>query len=240
MTLKFHIRLFLVLLLAGAAMQSGLAQQKNKTWFRSVKPTTDFDQRFYYVPAETQNVWGYRAGVLINDAYKVGIGGYYMRKSNTVKSATAFSGTTNDEITINKKLYLGTIYYEPYLMQRSLWEASIVFETGYGRAINASTDNTVNKDATASNTILIPAGLGMSLNFKLPVLFHHRGFRWIGLNIMSGYRTTLYQQDEETDYDAAYWSLSGALFFDRMFDDLRTWKKERQLARNKKAIELHY
>jgi len=239
-TLKPVIQPIFVYLLACIAMQPAVGQRPSDGLSRSIKPTTDFDQRFYYLPAETQNVWGYRVGAFINDKYKIGIGGYYMNKSNTVISAIAFSGTGADEFTINKKLYLGTIYYEPYLLRRGLWEASLVFETGYGRAVNYSMDNTLNKMTAESNTLLIPAGAGLSINFKLPALFHLQEFRWVGINIMGGYRTTLYRQDEEYDYNAVYWSLSGAVFLDRMFEDLRNWKKERQTARNKKAIELHY
>lgn len=229
-----------MLCLLACAMQPAFAQNNTNTLFRSVKPTTDFDQRFYYLPAETQNVWGYRVGALINEKYKVGIGGYYMNKSTTVLVNVGTPGYTADEFSISKKLYLGTVYYEPYLLRRNLWEASLVFETGYGRAVNNTTDNTLNKTVDETNTLLIPAGAGLSLNFKLPALFHLQGFRWLGINVMGGYRTTIYRQDEEYDYSAAYWSISGALFFDRMFDDLRQRKKEKQVARNKKAIELHY
>lgn len=203
----------------------------------NIKPTTDFDQRFYYVPGERQNVWGYRAGVLINDKYKLGIGGYYM---NLHASQGAPSGTTNDAVAINKKLYLGTVYYEPYLMRRTLWETSLVFETGYGRTVNTAVDKTGIIAPEKQNSLLIPAGVGLSVNLKLPPLFHVQAFRWVGINALAGYRLAVYRQDTQYSYNGAYWSLSGAVFLDRLFEDYQTWKKERAIRRDSRIIQLSF
>src|SRR5882757_262218 len=98
-----------------------------------IKPTADFDQRFYYIQNRRANVWGYRGGVLIKDKYKLGIGGYYMNEAVTPAADPhrAVSRTSNDN-NHRQRLYLGTIYYEPYIIRRELWETSVVFETGYG------------------------------------------------------------------------------------------------------------
>ena len=222
-------------------MQTAFGQDDAVTRHLSIKPTTDFDQRFYYTPGEIQNVWGYRAGVLINDKYKLGIGGYYMNKTSDQDVPTnSLSRTTTDAYSLHKKLYLGTVYYEPYLMRRKLWETSLVFETGYGRTATYSVDEKSNQVLNKNNALIIPAGAGLSVNLKLPALFHVQFFRWIGLNAMAGYRTTIYQQDKQYNYNGAYWSISGAIFLDRMFEDFNNWKKERSIARNKRMAELTY
>ena len=222
-------------------MHPSFGQHGPASLLKTIQPTTDFDQRFYYVPGEIQNVWGYRVGVLINDRYKLGIGGYYMNKSDEIDAQSAtLSGISGAGFTLHKKLYLGTVYYEPYLLRRKLWETSLVFETGYGRSVHYNVYDSIGKVGGESNSMIIPAGAGISINFKLPAIFHLQGFRWVGINIMGGYRTTIYHQDKGYDYNGAYWSLSGAVFLDRMVEDLRSWKRERQIARNKKAIELHY
>jgi len=224
-------------------MQYGFAQDTvmAKTHSINIKPTTDFDQRFYYVPGERQNLWGYRAGVLINDKYKLGIGGYYMNQhTDQGVTATTLSRTSSDPLTVNKQLYLGTIYYEPYLLRRTLWETSLVFETGYGRTVNSSVNKTNNSTLLQQNGLLVPAGIGLSVNLKLPPLFNIQCFRWIGINAMAGYRTTIYQQDKQYNYNGAYWSLSGAIFLDRMFEDFHAWKKQRATARDSRVIQLSY
>ena len=241
MPLKPAIKQCLFCLLASIALHPCFGQQASGRRITSIEPTTDFDQRFYYVTGETQNVWGYRAGVLINNRFKVGIGGYYMNKSTDIDAQSAsLSGISGTGYTLHQKLYLGTIYYEPLLVRRKLWETSLVFETGYGRIVHYNMVDSMSKTSGESNSIMIPAGAGLSLNLKLPAIFHLQGFRWVGINIMGGYRTIIYQQDKSYSYNGVYWSLSGAIFLDRMVEDLRSWKKERQLARNKKAIELHY
>jgi hypothetical protein len=230
-------------LLALLIMQYGRAQDTAivESHMISIKPTTDFDQRFYYVPGERQNVWGYRIGILINDKYKVGIGGYYMNQhADQGIESTPFTRTSADPFTVNKQLYLGTIYYEPYLLRKTLWETSLVFETGYGRTVNSATDKTDNSVIEKQNGLLVPAGLGLSLNLKPPALFHIQCFRWVGINGMVGYRSTIYQQDKEYNYNGAYWSLSGAVFLDRMIDDFHTWKRQHAAARDSRIIKLAY
>ncbi|MFT3937164.1 MAG: hypothetical protein QM726_26365 [Chitinophagaceae bacterium] len=209
----------------------------------SIKPTTDFDQRFYYTPNEVQNVWGYRVGVLINDKFKTGIGGYYMNEASDVviPAPNASSGILASEpYTVHKKLYLGTVYYEPYLMRRNLWETSLVFETGYGRTVQYNESQKSNQVSAKNNALIIPLGAGLSVNLKLPPLFHLQFLRWIGINAMAGYRTSIYQQDKTYNYNGAYWSLSGAVFLDRMVEDVRNWKKERAIARGKRATQLSF
>jgi hypothetical protein len=207
----------------------------------SIKPTTDFDQRFYYTPNGCQNVWGYRGGVLINDKFKLGIGGYFMNQHTEERIvATDLTRTTDEQVTVNKQLYLGTIYYEPYLVKKNLWETSLVVETGYGRTVNTAESKSSNGAPNRQNAILVPAGIGLSVNIKLPAFFNLACFRWIGINAMAGYRTVLYQQDKRYQYNGAYWSLSGAIFLDRVFDDFHAWKKQRDIVRGNKMSQLSY
>jgi len=215
------------------------AQEISPAKEHSFKPTTDLDQRFYYPTGGVQNVWGYRLGVLINEKYKLGIGGYYMDEKNEAESTQSAniirgSGTINNR----RQLYLGTVYYEPYLLRRNLWEMSLVFETGYGRTTSYLLDDKNTALTSKSNNLLIPAGAGLSLNLKLPPLLHVRAFRWFGINAIAGYRKIVYSEDKTLQYDGAYWSLSGALFLDRILDDYHAYKKRR--LKNNKASEIQY
>lgn len=220
-------------------MQCGYAQDTTVSTHApiTIRPTTDFDQRFYYVPNERQNVWGYRVGILINDKFKMGVGGYYMNEY-AEKEITTPTGTGN--ALINKKIYLGTIYYEPYLIRKDLWESSLVFETGYGRTVNTITTEKDDNQFSKVNGLLIPAGIGLSVNLKLPTILKIECFRWVGINAMVGYRAAVYQQDKQYQYNGAYWSLSGAIFLDRMVEDYHSWRRHRAISRHNRMIKLSY
>ena len=207
----------------------------------TIKPTTDLDQRFYYVPEGRQNVWGYRGGLLINDKYKLGIGGYFMNEyTEEGIVANDLTRTSSEPAIVNKQLYLGTVYYEPYLLRRNIWETSLVIESGYGRTVNTYTSKGGNEPAQRKNGLFIPAGIGLSVSIKLPAFFNAACFRWIGINAMTGYRLVLYQQDKRYDYNGAYWSVSGAIFLDRVFEDFHAWKKQRDIARGNKLPRISY
>ena len=207
----------------------------------TLKPATDFDQRFYYVGAEVQNVWGYRIGVLVNDRYKVGVGAYYMNQNYSVtKTGNGISRQNDPTGIINKKMYLGTLYYEPYLLRKNLWESSLVFETGYGKTVNAMYQQANGELTERREGKIIPAGVGLSVNFKLPALFNIECLRWVGINAMAGYRLSIYQDDKQYHYNGAYWSLSGAIFLDRVVDDFNQWRRQRSLARSQRRTQLHF
>lgn len=230
-----HTTQFLCSLLLCLALHPCWGQTGAAAGAVSIKPTTDFDQRFYYTNGERQNVWGYRAGVLVNDKYKLGLGGYYMNLTADIEQDPPQNGRTLPTVTTyHKRLYLGTLYYEPFLLRRKLWETSLVFETGYGRTVNYAEDKSDQQPINKNNAALVPAGAGLSLNFKPPVLFNLRCLRWIGINAMAGYRAAVYQQDKQYNYNGAYWSISGAIFLDKMLEDYRGWKKQRAV-RNKQA-----
>ena len=121
-----------------------------------------------------------------------------------------------------------------------MWELSIVFESGYGRNVNYNVDEISNTVIRKLNTIIVPAGAGLSLNLKLPPLFHKQCFRWFGINAIAGYRKIIYQEDKTYNYDGAYWSLSGAIFLDRILDDYHSFKKRRLARKNDRVIQLYF
>ena len=141
--------------------------------------SADFDQRFYYTGNETQNVWGYRFGVLINDKYKLGLGGYYMNKTAGIADHAGLNAGSTMAVA-QRQLYLGTLFYEPFLMRRRLWEASIVLEAGYGKMANRMVNTADSSKTSRQTTAVLPAGAGLSLSFKPPALQHLRFLQWIG------------------------------------------------------------
>jgi len=183
----------------------------------SIKPTTDFDQRFSYINNELVNIWGYRIGIFVNDRFKTGIGGYYMDQQFASRPDAKNAGS----LTLEKKIGFGTLYYEPFIFRRELVEMSLVFEAGYGKITVDSSKFDGETTATGrGHSVFVPAGAGISFNFKIPEIRHFHFLTYIGINAMAGFRKTVFASDH-ANYDGGYWSIGSAIFIDRIFTDVR-------------------
>ena len=197
----------------------------------SLKPTTDYDQRFSVLEKQDVNIWGYRIGVVVNDKFKIGIGGYYLKQDTTILKTDALGKPTSK---LQRKLYFGTIYYEPFLFRKRLVEMSLVFEIGYGRAVLDSVNSIKNRNRTTSivnkeeKQDFVPAGVGISFNFKVPDIKHLHFLTYIGINAMTGLRKTILYSDLRSNFDGWYWSIGGAIFIDKIFADAKAKKMRKK------------
>jgi hypothetical protein len=193
----------------------------------SLKPTTDFDQRFSFINKEDVNIWGYRVGVVVNDKFKVGIGGYFLSQDTTILKTDALGRPTSK---LQRKLYFGTVYYEPFLFRKQVVEMSLVFEIGYGKAVldSANSKRNGNRPATIVSVQdkqdFVPAGAGISFNFRAPDIKRLHFLTYIGINAMTGLRKTIFESDLKSNYDGWYWSIGGAIFIDKIFADIKAKK----------------
>jgi hypothetical protein len=222
------LKKLIVSLLAIAGMFACHAQDSVAARRRAVQPSADFDQRFYYTGAEKQNIWGYRLGVQVHEKYKVGLGAYYMNKTTGLADHTSLTANSTGLVAMQRQLYLGTVYYEPYLLRRRLWEASVVVEAGYGALVNRMVDIADSSKHSVHKTAMVPAGAGVSISFKPPAVHNMYFLQWIGINLMGGYRTAVWQQDKQYSFNGFYWSLSGAVFLDKILEDVRAGRKNKR------------
>ncbi len=190
-----------------------------------LKPTTDFDQRFSFIRSQSVNIWGQRGGILINDWLKVGVGGYYM--DDTRLNSRISSVNTQSQHYSKTSLIFGTAYIEPFLLRKKYWELSVPVEAGYGKASSKVYAETGDVFIRASTRNFVPTGAGLSFSLKPPAIGRFKPTSWIGINFLAGYRYCPLQSVFKTDYDGAFWSISGALFLDRISDDYREWKMHR-------------
>lgn len=197
----------------------------------SLKPTTDFDQRFSFINKEDVNIWGYRIGVIVNDKFKVGIGGYFLNQDTTIVRTDRFGNPTSK---LQRKLYFGTVYYEPYLFRKQLVEMSLVFEIGYGKAVldSANSKRNGNRPATIVSVEdkqdFVPAGVGISFNFKVPDIKGLHFLTYVGINAMTGLRKTIFESDLKNNFDGWYWSIGGAIFLDKVVADMKAKKAQKK------------
>ena len=191
----------------------------------SLKPAGDFDQRFSFIENEGVSIWGYRLGVSVNDKYKVGIGGYFLKQELAgIKLDPA--GIPINQLT--KSLYYATVYYEPYLFRAKRWEMSMVFELGYGRAVLDSMNKIRGRFLTKTETqVFIPAGMGYSANFIIPDIKGLHFLTYLGLNGMIGLRKAVFESDLKYNFDGWYWSIGSAVFIDKIFNDISGKKKKK-------------
>ena len=199
----------------------------------SLKPTTDYDQRFSVLENQDVNIWGYRIGVVVNDKFKTGIGGYYLNQDTTILKRNSLGKPTSK---LQRKLYFGTIYFEPFLFRKRLVEMSLVFEIGYGRAVLDTTKTVRIGTRPATEVIIqekqdfVPAGMGISFNFKVPDIKHLHFLTYIGINAMTGLRKTVFESDLRSNFDGWYWSIGGAIFIDKIFADAKAKKLRKKAA----------
>lgn len=201
--------------------KDSIAAHHKKT---SIKPTTDFDQRFSFIRNSEVNIWGQKVGILINEEWKVGIGGYFLK--DKLQERRLFNPSFPN-FYVNRNLYFGTAYFEPFLFRKSWWELSIPFEAGFGKTILTYYNVSNDVQFDTKTKYFFPTGVGLSLSLKLPTGKRFKPLRWVGINFLAGYRYDLVEHIYNTDYDGAFWSVSGAIFLDRMLDDYRGWKAKR-------------
>jgi hypothetical protein len=191
----------------------------------SIKPSFDIDQRFSFIYNTPVNIWGARIGLLFNESFKAGFGAYFL--SNRLKSKTLDPTTGTPFYFAQRDVYFGTFYLEPFLMRREYWELSVPVEIGFGQSY-FKVYNGNNLFLGQEIKYFFPTGAGLSLSLKMPAFFGCRPFRWIGINGLVGYRYRLLASAFKTDYDGSFWSISATIFFDRVFDDVRYWKKKKK------------
>ena len=109
---------------------------------------------------------------------------------------------------------------------------SLVFELGYGNAVlqrdrlvaQANATGTGVDTVYVSRTVrqdFVPAGMGISFNFKIPDVKGAKFLSYIGINAMAGYRKILFNTDIRENYDGWYWSIGSAIFIDKIFSDIK-------------------
>jgi hypothetical protein len=205
------------------------------------KPAFDFDQRFSFITKREVNIWGVRAGLLVNEKFKVGIGTYYSNgklESYTIDStgSTSYNGKRN--------LYFGTVYFEPFIFRFRFIEFSVPFELGAGKSVFRVYNDINGNQVSRIANYFIPTGAGLSLSLKLPPIGRFKPTRWFGINFLAGYRYCAFQgklenifpHRFETDYNGLFWSVSGAIFLDRFSDDCKEWHKKRQTIKAQNRI----
>ncbi|HET6992473.1 MAG TPA: hypothetical protein VFJ43_14155 [Bacteroidia bacterium] len=224
-----------ILLLCGALFslhlfsQDSLAAVVHKK--NTYKPAFDFDQRFSFIKNREVNIWGARAGILVNEKFKVGIGTYFSK--GKLESYSVDTGTYNGK----RNLYFGTVYFEPFIFRFKFVEFSVPFELGAGKSVFRVYNNESGEQVGRIANYFIPTGAGLSLSFKLPPIGRFKPTRWFGINFLAGYRYCAFQGQLEnifphrfeTDYNGLFWSVSGAIFLDRFSDDYKEWHRKREL-----------
>jgi hypothetical protein len=222
----------------GSAYFDSLKNQKP-----SIKPTGDFDQRFSFIGDNNKdiNIWGYRIGLLVNDRYKVGIGGYTFNADFDAKrdSAKLSTRTITNISQVSQKIFFGTIYIEPYLIRRRRWEMSMVMEIGYGNVkIDSTNSNKVystrnvvtssTSSVTSKKEPFVPIGMGLSFNLIIPDKKGWHFLTYFGLNAIVGMRTVIYDTDLKQNYSGFFYSLGTAIYIDRIFTDISGKKKQKK------------
>lgn len=210
------------------SLRPGQNERPNKP-----KVIVETDQRFFYFKDAGQpllqnpvNIWGARAGLLLPSNSKVGVGYYFTNQP--------INEPWGDYQVSYRRLHYATAYVEPYFFRRRFWELSALLEVGLGAAryelLSKST-----QESTQQRNLAVPLSAGLSVSTKFPVLFGIKPLRWFGVNFMTGYRYTLHEDVPVglSTLNGVYYSISPAIFLDRVYQDIGAWRKQRRQARQR-------
>lgn len=219
--------------------EQGLAQgstdsSKNE---RPKKPRfiAELDQRFFFFKDRRQplfsnstNVWGGRAGFLLPSNIKAGAGYYFSNHD--------VDGPWDGHQSIRRRFNYATAYVEPYFYRRKYWELSAPIEVGAG-SVNYQFFGEDNAPMRSVRTTIVPLSVGVSVSLKSPAFFGFKPLRWFGVNLITGYRYTLYDEapTQLTTLNGLYYSISPAIFLDRIYADYEVWRKKHRQKKTRKA-----
>lgn len=229
----------LLLWLIGSAAAGQVIKKDSSAADKNERPSkprfiAELDQRFFYFKDRRQplfsnstNVWGARAGLLWPSNIKTGIGFYY--------ASHAVDGIWGGYQAIDRRLTYATVYVEPYFYRRRYWELSAPIEVGAGR-VQYSFTHADQAQSRSSRSLIVPLTVGLSVSLKFPMLWGFKPLRWFGVNLITGYRYTLRDEvvSPQITLNGLYYSISPAIFLDRIYADYETWRKKHRQRKGKR------
>ncbi|MFN5345753.1 MAG: hypothetical protein ACK44N_05285 [Bacteroidota bacterium] len=175
---------------------------------KKVKPFFQFDNYYSFIGDEKADVFGFKAGVEVNQKWRFGVG-YNKIKSDIIEwkvlpeEEKPYWPTGN---IVKSQLYLN---YYPLLAEyvfynKDPWQASIPFTVGYGNSYFSYYDVNNNKRKIFDHSILITE-IGVTGQVKV--------FKWIGLGAGVGYRYLLMNNpDIETKVSSPVYTIRIKIF----------------------------
>ncbi len=217
------------------SMAQGSADSSKNERPKKVRFIAELDQRFFYFKDRRQplfsnstNVWGGRAGFLLPSNIKVGAGYYFSNHD--------VDEPWDGHQSIRRRFHYGTAYVEPYFYRRKYWELSAPIEVGVG-SVTYQFFGEDDSPLRTVRTTIVPLSVGISVSLKSPAFFGFKPLRWFGVNLITGYRYTLYDEapTQLTTLNGLYYSISPAIFLDRIYADYEVWRKKNRQKKAKKA-----
>jgi hypothetical protein len=126
------------------------------------------------------DIGGLQLGVVINDKHSLALGFYSAIGHQT---AHAQDDQSNRTVTVNTKMGYATLFYEYEFFESKRWELGVPVEIGRGYYQTSVTDSAGRPIPTFHDTLrrnIALFGTGIDITFKI--------WRWLGLNVMGGYR----------------------------------------------------
>lgn len=174
---------------------------------KKVKPFFQFDSYYSFIGNEKADVFGFKAGVEINQKWRFGAG-YNKIKSDIIewKVLPEEERPYSNVNIVKSQLYLN---YYPLLAEyvfynKDPWQVSTPFTIGYGDSYFSYYDKNNNTRKIFDHSILITE-LGVTGQVKI--------FKWIGLGAGIGYRYLLLDNPEiDTKVSSPVYSIRVKIF----------------------------
>ena len=187
------------------AISKPLFEEKKEK--KKIKPFFQFDSYYSFIGKEKADVFGFKAGVELNQKWRFGAG-YNKIKSDIIewKLLPVEERADSNVNIVKSQLYLN---YYPLLAEyvfynKDPWQVSLPFTVGYGNSYFSYYDKNNNSRKIFDHSILITE-LGVTGQVKI--------FKWIGIGAGVGYRYLLLDNPEiETKVSSPVYSLRVKIF----------------------------
>lgn len=178
----------------------------------------DFRQTYIGTPNNKNipiSLWGIKAGVIIRDRHRTGLGYSFIHNANLHNSLGE---------PIDVKYHSFSVFYEYYYLDTRHWSLGTPVEVGVGRYTAEGHDSMLNG---RSNNVTA-AGLALDLQYR-PV-------RWISLGVMGGYRWA-FNNNGPVDLNNWFYSLGVSSPLGYVAQDIRYHHRKNKLNRDLKHKE---
>ncbi|MES2701664.1 MAG: hypothetical protein V4649_03445 [Bacteroidota bacterium] len=200
-------------------------------WIYRFKPVHflfSFDQRNTFLNTPEKNfvpfdLRGVKAGLMVNERHKMGIGVYDLRTPDA-----RIRNPAGPEANIQFRFTYGTLFYEYLLLSNRWWDIGVPLEIGIGNYSVKSPDTSLHLGGAKIRAY--PTGAAVAIHFK--------PLRWFSVNGMGGYRYVM-QRDMTVNLSHWFYAFGISVNTRHIVDDTRYRFKKRKYRRDMAALPAH-
>lgn len=183
---------------------------------KPVRPQFKFDTRTTVYEGQKINIYGYDAGILVQNKLRMTLG-YYRSEDNLPKEQTV----TDLKVRQRLRMQSGTANLELNYLRKRFFSLGFPLEVGVGEYLLRSFAS----DSTAYEVDRIQGYVVFS-NFGLSGTF--TPIRWLGLKGMAGYRKAVLATHQDFDFNGVFTSIALSVDIQEVVKDIKMYRLKKR------------